>query len=52
MILVASNAHDLAIVFAAGLNFNAAVQLAKDACTGHPFFVRHGKPPRVVGALA
>ena len=42
VILVPTDAHDLAIVFATGLNFDATVQLTEDACAGHPFFVRHG----------
>ena len=42
VILVAADTHDFAIIFAAGLNFDATVQLTEDACAGHPFFVRHG----------
>jgi hypothetical protein len=41
VILVATDTHNLAIIFAAGLNFDATVQLTEDACAGHPFFVRH-----------
>ena len=41
VILVPTDTHNLAIIFAAGLNFDATVQLTEDACAGHPFFVRH-----------
>ena len=42
VILVPTDTHDLAIIFAAGLNFDATVQLTQDACAGHPFFIGHG----------
>jgi hypothetical protein len=47
VILVTADADNLAVILSTYLNFDTAIELAKNAGTGHPFIVRHGHTPPI-----